>query len=347
VTTSDNELQLGAMSNNLAACIYKLLCLRLGSHLLIAAAMDRPRGGFRQRMRAAAAARDALLVPVDLAVADMPLRSGGHLADTLLQLHAWGLISAPTVQIIAAAAVLDGLRDASVGVMAQAGTAGRHPQNVPRDISRHFGGEVDIPPLYNMTVRALSRRGEEMEVEVPLLLPHQLLSHIVQRNPRFLVEYQMSGELEAFWRSCIDSGDPALHEHPMLGTQNWKTRALPLLIYGDGAAFTRNDSLEIVSCSALGQRGATWRTRLVLAAFVKSAQIRGPGGTWDRIWEARETKQQTQSKPVATNIYTFVVCVCTRGVGLVSALPVQRLASCNGSPRGVLASGLVGTSTCR
>jgi hypothetical protein len=156
----------------------------------------------------------------------------------------------------------------------------------------------------------------------------------------------MGGQLEAFWGSCIAAADPALHGHPMLSVPNWKARALPLLIYGDGAAFTRTDSLEIVSCSALGQRGSTWRTRLVLASFVKSAQIRGPGGTWDRIWEATHKTKTKQIDRRCKRSNNFKNVAPYIGVDLVAALSVRRCASCNGPLRESLACGIMGPGAC-
>jgi hypothetical protein len=249
----------------------------------------RLRGGFRQRLLAHA--RDALAPqPPELAAVPAGFGGGSHLCDCLLQLNAWGLLSAPTVQIIAAAAVADGLTGVAISTMAHAGTAGRHPQNVKRDLQLHFTGQIDLPPLYMFTVPCLSRRGEPVDVEMPVLLPHQLLSHISFRDPAVFAAFKLDGQLEAFWNECLAAGDPALHNHPVLLKPRWRARAMPLLVYGDGAAFSRNDSLEVVSCSALGHRGSTWRSRFVLAGLVKTAQIKGPGGSWDLIWQAQIQK---------------------------------------------------------
>jgi hypothetical protein len=215
-------------------------------------------------------------------------------------------VSAPTVQTLAAAAVADGLADEAIVRLANCGTAGQHPQNIGRDVLRHFGADVQVPPLYNVRVPARNRAGETIEVDTPVLLPHQLLSHVAHSSAELWTELKMQNTLESFWDSCLAAGDPALHGHPVLGIPGWKSKTLPLLVYGDGGAFSRNDSLEVVSMAVLGNRGPTWKTRFVLTGWVSSAQVKGAGGTWDVLWEV-------------LGVVNKSLCFCFNGIIVIGA----------------------------
>eukprot|EP00969_Alexandrium_andersonii_P274594 12136279-Alexandrium_andersonii.AAC.1 len=74
-----------------------------------------------------------------------------------------------------------------------------------------------------------------------------------------------------------------MHNHPVLQVPNWQERAIPLVLYGDGARFARKDSLEIAAMAFLMSRGSTWTSKLVSACFVHSAE--DGHATWDAIWK--------------------------------------------------------------
>ena len=90
------------------------------------------KGGLRQRMaRAKASAGSGRgLADPGAAVA------GSHLVAVILAKMAWGEMSAPAAQQIAAAAVRDGLENPQVKKMAEAGNAGMYPRNIARVIQK-------------------------------------------------------------------------------------------------------------------------------------------------------------------------------------------------------------------
>ena len=76
-----------------------------------------------------------------------------------------------------------------------------------------------------------------------------------------------------------------LKNHPLLRKKEWKRKAIPIAFHGDGAAIENNDSLVTVSCTGLLKDGPTLETCLFLASWPKHEESKGPGGTWDIIWE--------------------------------------------------------------
>jgi hypothetical protein len=240
-----------------------------------------PRGGIRQRLAAAPHEDPDTQVSTDPPI--LPPRRGGHLAHCLLHLHGWGLLSAPSLQLIAAAAVADGLDDAEVASLARAGSEGRYVSNIDRDIFRHVG-QVDTPELYTARVPAQDREGVAIEADAQLLLPHDLFSFIANSRPELFSSFTFDGELEAFWNRALETGDPQLHGHPVLDRPGWRSRAVPLLVYGDGANYTTRESVEIAAWGALSCRRNTWQSRYLMTGWVKSACSPHPRHTWEELW---------------------------------------------------------------
>ena len=62
----------------------------------------------------------------------------GHLSWCFLQLFSWGLLSASTIQWLAAAAVADGIKDDAMIKLAKLGTDGAREGNIRRDLLKKF-----------------------------------------------------------------------------------------------------------------------------------------------------------------------------------------------------------------
>ena len=131
-------------------------------------------------------------------MADRPIPMGGgvpaggggaphsHLVEAILQMWAWGYVSAPSVQTIMAAAVKDGLEHPSVIGLAKIGASGRHPQNCHRDLQRNFLQESKIPRAVSTEVPALDTRAPvegEVPATCPVLMPHDLFSTLAKDYP--------------------------------------------------------------------------------------------------------------------------------------------------------------------
>ena len=96
-------------------------------------------------------------------------------------------------------------------------------------------------------------------------------------------------ELQRFWDGVAKTGDPKLVNHPMLLKENWRRRAVPLMLHGDGARFTKTtgNTMVTIQWSFLLSTGFGWTKIYLIAAFPKSCraytQVHG-ADTWDIIW---------------------------------------------------------------
>ena len=68
--------------------------------------------------------------------------------------------------------------------------------------------------------------------------------------------------------STVRDDDPRLVGHPMVQKPNWKKRAVPLCIHGDGARFTqKGNKLLILSVSFLLADGWSWFSIFMMASI--------------------------------------------------------------------------------
>ena len=135
------------------------------------------------------------------------------LANLLLEHWAWGSVSTPFVQQIAAAARQDGLRHPSVDMLASLGNEGQCSSNTMRDLERRAPPcllkqattQIKIPLQINQNVCR--------EVEQTVLLPH-LLFAAIWANRRGAFSERISGHegrAAAFWDAMVDTKQYAGH----------------------------------------------------------------------------------------------------------------------------------------
>ena len=197
------------------------------------------------------------------------------LADYLVRLTFWGLLSVTMVQSIAQLAVADGASGRNLQTLADLGSAGEYKYNVWRDLLRRvktgFVGcaqtLVSMPMLVNTEV---------VDRTVSLLLPHKLF-HIMSTHHRSEFVYRLcNGSLENITRFWEDmQGHPCYENHPMHQHRrfDFKTKCIPLRLHGDGVtsiacgkSWAR--SVEALSWSScLGPHAATWITNFLIIFF--------------------------------------------------------------------------------
>ena len=71
--------------------------------------------------------------------------------ERVLELWAWGFISAVSVHSIMEAAIQDGLDHPQAQALAAIGSHGRWTQNCQRDLGRTFDVQDHLPPVYKVT----------------------------------------------------------------------------------------------------------------------------------------------------------------------------------------------------
>lgn len=177
--------------------------------------------------------------------------------------------------------------DPEVLRLAAAGSHGRHPRNILRDIMRFQRGASDFPEPHCVRVPAVDARTPNVTVEtnVPVLLPHEVFHYIATKRRELFSLYTDHDNLTSFWATAEARGDPQLHSHPMKLKPDWQSRAVPLLVHGDAGTYSNRDSLEVTSWGALLCKADTWRSRYIASVFVSSAEVKGEGGTIDKVWD--------------------------------------------------------------
>lgn len=125
---------------------------------------------------------------------------------------------------------------------ASIGASGRHPQNMARDLFRHILRGVTWPAPYWLQVPARNKDGDECMAEVPVLLVHECLQHILEATPaEDLARYRPRADREPWlldlvtdW--CAEFGLPS-------------DQVYPIGFHGDGVPYTAKmgDSMEQMS----------------------------------------------------------------------------------------------------
>ena len=204
------------------------------------------------------------------------------LADILKELWAFGELSSYNVQRIAQAAqISSGTRDLTA--LAALGKHGTN-RNVPRDLQALVASDV-VPAPYAFEVPALSSKAKkQVSARCAVLLPHQVFAFVAEHHPALFDSW--SPDLSRFWSAAIAAGDPHLHNHPLVRRrpQSWRTRAIPITIYGDACRYSQRESMELACWSPLLLRkSSTWSSHFIAASWVKTAQ--DGKATWNEIWK--------------------------------------------------------------
>ena len=178
-------------------------------------------------------------------------------------------------------------------LLAGLGSNGRHPNNMNSELQRKLA-PVDLPRGQPMQIPLAAKNSEGHDVfkmaRQELMLPHELFTSIYAHYPDAWRKRicPSKGALEEFWTSIEAS--PTMANHPIRAVSNYKTRAVPILVHGDGVPVTGvgrawGKSLEILSwCSAFGTRKTIELTFYIYALWKVLASVARGGNTWRVIW---------------------------------------------------------------
>ena len=228
----------------------------------------------------------------------------GHLAHTLLQMWAWGDLSATKVQILAGAACKDSCAEPSLQGLAKLGAAGAQPGNCHRDLLeflRRLGlpqrpCAVSVPTPLQLRTRPIAEL-----VDLPYMPLHRLMGHMHEHWP---AEWRRAvvgcaDEAEAWWR-CIDkAGDPrwaawksALLQRALdtgVSLRELLAKAIPLALHADGVRVFRRKSLMVLSAVSLLGKGSTRDLKLLLQCYWTQLACKGDSAEADTekaVWQA-------------------------------------------------------------
>lgn len=212
-----------------------------------------------------------------------------YLSDTLIQMWAWGDISAATLQRIALAACRDGLIHERVDQLSKLGSSGMYMGNCRRDLLNIFKKIDTVPAVVEIPLPILESRLEiesATSVLFPVLSPLDMFESLLKHRKSQIREMLGTG-LETFWVS-YDMSDRRMWNHPLLDRADYRTKAIPIVIHGDGARFnSRGNSLMVLSWSLLTAESGIWDNIFMFAAvpkYIRCIQSRHGSDTMLELW---------------------------------------------------------------
>jgi hypothetical protein len=272
--------------------------------------LEAERGGRRKRQRA----RERLAIQELVSGAIEKNIFDSDLGFELIKEWAWGHASAVKVQLYASKAYndcADTLAKAGLGpgnvpstllALKELGSSGRYPNKCHAQLKAWLGQPKVPPPMYAPVSQLITkprRRTKIVQiVMLPFFLPHLTVSFLWEKFREIFVSKMLgprgdADKLEEFWTEVERRNDPKLVNHPMKRRKNWRRRAIPITIHGDGVpviavgkAGTR--SLDNISWQSLLACGSVISVKLwITAIFLQNLCKESIHGieTMDQIWE--------------------------------------------------------------
>ena len=193
-------------------------------------------------------------------------KSTGPLWDRLKSNWASGKMSAAEVQGMAMDALKQGAQ--GMGDMASLGASGTHPQNCYRALKNALGLPPGAPNFYWARIPTI--HGDR--TWHPFLLPHEFFASFLNAEPAKWTAAigGRSGAALEFWQSM--RGSDFVRLHPNLPKSSW-SRTVPLGMHGDGASFSKQDSVYTFSWNSLIGTGGTMAKRFVATVMKKTDMV--------------------------------------------------------------------------
>jgi hypothetical protein len=118
---------------------------------------------------------------------------------------------------------------------------------------------------------------ETVKGDIDMFLPHQWLAALDERD--LLGSLWGTSQLEQFWEGQSVETNPKLKATPACKGM------IPLMLHADGGAFTKRDSLMVMSMRCILTKASVIDSMLLLAAIPKKARCKDGCDTWDNIWK--------------------------------------------------------------
>ena len=189
-------------------------------------------------------------------------------------------IKAPTIQRIALAAQNTYISMHSapdVDYIASLGTYGKDEQNIARELINKFCKSSDSilpePYIVNLPVQVKVQADCEKKVEFKefyMFLPHQWFALVDAPDHIWRTVFGVH-EVEKFWDGHALDKDPKLYKNDIMKVdRNCLPSLVPLSLHGDGGAFSKQDSLLVVSMRAITSASNVSHSQLFLAGIPKT-----------------------------------------------------------------------------
>ena len=148
--------------------------------------------------------------------------------------------------------------------LASAGAGGKHANNALRDFKNALGLPSGSPNFVWLEIPMKGGR----KVPHPFLMPHDWFSSLFSTPDRWATTVVSSGaQSSSFWENMKDT--KFVRNHPKLHADAWESM-VPLGIHADAGAFTKQDSLYVISFNSLLGVGKTVTKRFVFTVIRKA-----------------------------------------------------------------------------
>ena len=189
-----------------------------------------------------------------------------HLNRNLKARWGRGKLSSADVQDIA----YDAHRSGAVGVeqLSAAGTYGKYPQNLFRDLLRIFGEPKGGPPIDWVEIPLKSGAN----VPHPVIWPHKFFQALAKDRIEFWNKriFGSEGACQVFWDSMKNTD--FVRRHPHLPEGSFSSM-VSIGMHGDGGAFNKNDAVYSLAWNSLLGAGETVATRFLFTVVKKTDMV--------------------------------------------------------------------------
>jgi hypothetical protein len=191
-----------------------------------------------------------------------------------------GELSSVEVQEFAAAAGEDGC--ARLPKLRKLGASGKQSGNANRDLARALGKPKGAPEFFFAHIPVAGDDGQPKVVSHPFLLPHQLFSQLFQERQDTFLQCVVgdTDERDQVWEGLASS--PIVQKHPCLAVGGL-SHTVPIGLHGDAGAFSKQDSLFVLTWNSLVGQGTTRELRFMVTC-VRKSDLLPDGSTLEAIF---------------------------------------------------------------
>ena len=197
----------------------------------------------------------------------------GPLIRSLKRDWSRGILNARQIQEYASGARDQGAE--GLDRLASSGGGGRHATNVHKSLLSMFGTPTGGPPID--WVELTTKQGDR--VPHPVIFPHKFFASLY-RGRRAWFDRHIRGPPTAAAEYWSKVGCKVFLQQHGYSSGAW-ARVLPIGLHGDAGAYSKQDSLMVVSWNSLLGFGNTQRKRFVFTFVLKSVYTRE---TLDQLW---------------------------------------------------------------
>ena len=195
------------------------------------------------------------------------------LAKLLIQKWAWGEMSTPAIQQIAAAAVEDGADSLEIAILAGLGSGGRFSSHMHSELLKHLQPTKVNEALSEVNIFMKRLPNGIIQSKHPMLLPHELFATMYEHHRERFIEVLCGGSLatiEMFWQDV--AGTQKYASHPARLVPSHRKKCIPIALHGDGVPISGvgkswSKSAQVFSWTSLLARGPTKSTCFLIYLF--------------------------------------------------------------------------------